>query len=301
MFKAFYLFLCIFFLFPDEIAAQQTLPLITVKNNNGNIIVSWRNEYQLEVKNINIQRSFDSLKNYTTIGAVLNPQNIENGFVDMTPPYNKMYYRVFISFNAGEYLFSESGRPVKEILPPLPIISQPVVFEPDVIPDLKSETKVDTIYKIEVSIENKKTETKTIISKEKIGPDPIITDINTKKQAVISNTKPANPIVETMKTPVETVPKEEVITYPSRRIFTAKDNNVIINLPKAEKSKYLIKFFNDKEQPLFDLDKIKEEYLIIEKVNFLKTGWFYFEIYENGKLIEKNKFFISKDGKSIIH
>lgn len=301
MFKHFSFFLFVLFLLPDEMVAQQTLPHITVKNNNGNIIVSWRNEYPLEVKNINIQRSFDSLKNFTTIGAVLNPQNIENGFVDMNPPYNKMYYRVFISFNAGEYMFSESTRPIKEVLPPLPIITQPVVFEPEIIPDPKTQTKVDSIYKTEPVIEIKKSEIITTISKDKIGPDPISLELITKKQVGETKPKPVVPTVEKIKTPVEIVPKEEVITYPSRRIFTTKDNNIIINLPKADKAKYLIKFFNDKEQPLFELDKVKEEFLIIEKVNFLKTGWFYFEIYENGKLIEKNKFFIAKDGKLINH
>src|SRR5438309_917962 len=98
-----------------RLAAQETLPNITVKNLNGVIIVSWKNEYPLPVKTINIQRSYDSLKNYSTIGSVLNPQNRENGFADTKPPYNKMYYRVFISFDGGAYQFSEPARPVKDI------------------------------------------------------------------------------------------------------------------------------------------------------------------------------------------
>src|SRR5436190_22710839 len=88
--------------------AQEILPAITVKNLKGKVIISWENEYPIKVKTINVQRSYDSTKNFTTIGSVPNPQKVENGFVDAKPPYNKMFYRVFIFFDGGEYIFSES-------------------------------------------------------------------------------------------------------------------------------------------------------------------------------------------------
>lgn len=91
-------YLLVFVLTAAKVSAQEILPSITVKNFSGKIIISWRNQYPLEIKTLNIQRSFDSLKNFSTIGSVLTPQNAENGFVDQAPPYNKMYYRLFISF-----------------------------------------------------------------------------------------------------------------------------------------------------------------------------------------------------------
>ena len=94
--------------------AQQILPGISVMNLNGKIIVSWKNEYKVPLTTINIQRSYDSLKNYTTIGSVLNPQNNENGYADANPPYNKMYYRVFIAFEGGSYILSTPVRPTKD-------------------------------------------------------------------------------------------------------------------------------------------------------------------------------------------
>jgi hypothetical protein len=42
--------------------AQDTLPDIKVKNIGGRIIISWKNAYNVNISNINIQRSFDSLK-----------------------------------------------------------------------------------------------------------------------------------------------------------------------------------------------------------------------------------------------
>jgi hypothetical protein len=238
-----------------SVTAQDTLPAISVKNLNGQIVVSWVNNYKTPIANLNIQRSYDSLKNYTTIGSVLNPQNIENGYADSKPPYNKMYYRVFVSFEGGSYLFSNVTRPVK--------------ISPDAA---DGEAAADSSYPF--LIRNK----------------TAVQTINDPKQ----NNGKIQP-----KTPLPPINANgEIITYPSRRIYSAKDNNVVIYLPEAETKKYTVKFFEEDDTPLFELTKLKDTYLIIEKVNFVHVGWFHFEVYESGKLIEKNKFYIAKDGKN---
>jgi hypothetical protein len=94
-------------------------------------------------------------------------------------------------------------------------------------------------------------------------------------------------------------PGKPTITYPSSLIFTAKDNNVIIHLTDVNNRKYSVKFFDEAQKFLFEIKRVKEEYLIIEKVNFVHTGWFNFEIYEDGELLEKNKFQITKDPKKL--
>lgn len=241
-----------FALSAGNLAAQETLPNITVKNQNGIIIVSWKNEYPLPIKNINIQRSYDSLKNYVTIGSVLTPQNRENGFADTKPPYNKMYYRVFISFDGGAYQFSEPTRPVKDI----PLQADDIT-DTDRNPFTRDSSSVK-IYNPDVS-----------------NPKAVLVP------------KPNLPAVTT----------SPLITYPSRRVYTGKDNNIIINLPGATEKKYAIKFFDENENPVFELNKLAENYLIIEKVNFIRAGWYNFELYENGKIIEKNRFYVPKDGK----
>ena len=100
---------------------------------------------------------------------------------------------------------------------------------------------------------------------------------------------------QTVTTATEILPKKEVIIYPSQLIYTAKDNNVVINLPDFELNKYIVKIFEEDNKLLFELNKLTEGYLVIEKVNFLHAGWFYFEIYDQGVLLEKNKFFIPRD------
>ena len=95
-------------------AAQDTLPKFSVKNvGNNRIIISWKNNYQV-VKQISIQRSADSLKNYKTILTVPDPKNKENGYVDTKAPSDNMYYRLFIMLDGAMYLFSNVKRPIRD-------------------------------------------------------------------------------------------------------------------------------------------------------------------------------------------
>ena len=247
----------IFCLHPVQ--AQDTLPAITVKNISGHIVVSWISQYKDSIANINIQRSYDSLKNYTTIGSVLNAQAAENGYTDPDPPYTKMYYRVFIGFEGGKYIITPPARPVKII---------PTSISEDSIRLTPSE------FLLVPGIENSKDS-----SGIKIVTPPPVTHI----------------------TITPPLPPKPVITYPSSRIFTGRDQNIIIHLPDASNKNYIVKFFDEQDKEIFKLSRLPEEFLIIEKVNFVHSGWFRFELFENGELLEKNKFFIAKDVKSDKH
>ena len=39
---------------------------------------------------------------------------------------------------------------------------------------------------------------------------------------------------------------------------------------------------------------MKDPFLIIDKVNFLRSGWFEFEVYEDERLRERKRIFIPK-------
>src|SRR5215212_7555833 len=95
--------------------AQDTLPRLTVVNISNHILISWTNPY-FNLTTINIQRSYDSTKNFKTIGTILDVKNKKNGYADNKPPYNKMFYRVFVSFEGGTYLFTKSYRPIVDTL-----------------------------------------------------------------------------------------------------------------------------------------------------------------------------------------
>lgn len=200
--------------------AQDTLPKITVTQLGKKVLVSWSNPYTY-VTSINIQRSGDSIKNFTTIGSVLDVKAATNGFVD-TKEFipSDQYYRLFISFEGGNYIFTKSQRPAPDSL-------------------------------------------------------NISTEITDYEQ------------------PIKTW------FIPSRHVYTGRDNNVIISLPDAAKKKYSIKFFEDDGTFVFELKKIPASYLTVDKVNFMHSGLFNFELFENRIIIERHKIYIPKDGKPI--
>ncbi len=267
------LILFFFSIFLHSVSAQQVLPAITVKNLNGKIIVSWLNEYKKSIQNIFIQRSYDSLKNYTTIGTVLNPQNTENGYPDVNPPYNKMYYRISITFEGGTYIIGPATRPIKEVFEPEPIDITAIPIE-----ELPLKTTIPEIKDVVVK-------DFTLNKKNELLPE----SINKKKNDSLNDSK-----LTTLKTIV--TPSRIVETaFPSYRIFTSKQNIVVIHMPEANNHKYQIKFFDESEKLIFEIKKITEEYLYLEKSNFIRSGWFRFEIFEDGVLIEKNKVLIGKD------
>lgn len=216
--KIFVLFLMLFIC--NTLFAQDTLPNLTVTNINNHILVSWTNPF-FTLTTINIQRSFDSSKNFTTIGSVLDVKNKKNGFMDNKPLSTEMFYRIFLSFEGGTYMFTKALRPT-----------------------------IDTL--------------KTLVK---------VKDL----QQTVVNTW----------------------FVPSKMVYTGKDNNVIISLPDAGKKKYIVKFFQENGDFLFELNKISEPYLTLEKVNFIHAGIFNFEVYENGQLIEKHKVYVPKDGQPI--
>ena len=223
-------------------AAQDTLPKFSVKNvGNNRIIVSWKNNYQV-VKQISIQRSADSLKNYKTILTVPDPKNKENGYVDTKAPSDNMYYRLFIMLDGAMYLFSNSKRPI-----------------------------VDSLQVAEA-------ERKKLL-------DPFSVDLN----------KPEKDIDSTLKASGMDSKNRPNIFVPSMYVYTARDGNIHLNLPDVVSKKYLVKFYDDSDNFLFEIKNLKEQSLIVDKTNFYHAGWFKFELFVDDKLKEKHKFYIEKE------
>lgn len=90
-----------------------------------------------------------------------------------------------------------------------------------------------------------------------------------------------------------------IVFVPSDYIFTDKKGNVIITLPNAETRFYKVVFLDANNKPFLTIPRVKESNLIMEKYNFYKSGWYYFEIYLEGKLMEKHQFQIPKETKAL--
>lgn len=136
----------------SEAAAQQdTLPQFSVKNAGGNrVIIGWTNTFT-EMKQISIQRSFDSTRNYKTILSVADPKAIQNGYVDNSAPNDHMFYRIFYVVGDGMYFFTAAKKPVIDttrastaVQNDIPINNaQGVNVKPEYIPSFYVYTKND--------------------------------------------------------------------------------------------------------------------------------------------------------------
>jgi len=289
-----------------QLSAQDTLPKFSVTTRGNNrVLISWTNAYP-NVSQISIQRSYDSLKNFKTILTVPDPSNLQNGFVDTKAPTWFMYYRIFIVRDSGKFEFSRSKRPfwdtAKVARPVNPVNGNGNGTKRVIISDTMNKKEAD---KIRERL-NEPKDTVTVV--EKIEPerfftvkrrDTIVAVISEKnfkafRDSIVYKTKDTM-VFRSIDTIVVKpfVPKE--VYKPSIYVFTEKEGNVSISLPEATVKHYSVKFFDDKNNPLFEINKVKESPLILDKANFLRSGWFRFELYEDGKLKEKNKFFIPKD------
>lgn len=268
--------LLILFLVLTNVSAytQDTLPSFTASGFDQNILITWKNTFNKPIENINIQRSYDSLRHFSTIGSVFNPQSEENGYTDYNPPYKRMYYRIFIAFTDGTYIITTPKKPIW-----LPVETR--IEEPE---EPVSTPIDDTLITKE---EPGKTEPEKEIDKDE-EPKPF--------RPVKREPWRADPLDRDKDVKTEIKEKEkEVIRYPSKRIYVYAEQQVVLHLPDAMIKDYSVKFFNETGKLIFELRNLREEYLILEKVYFGKSGWYNFEIYDRGILIEKNKLQIFPD------
>ena len=294
------IFLCSILLMIGQLAAQDTLPKFSVSTKGNNrILISWANTYPT-IKQISIQRSSDSLKNFKTILSLPDPSIPQNGFVDTKAPTSFVFYRIFIVLDSGKYVFTESKRPFWDTAR----ITSGARREKNEITGSKQVIYSDSASATEAKRLTEKNDPPPVtIIPEKFYTvkrlDTVLYQVSEKllrrfRDSVVTKTKdtlvfrPADTILIK-----PFIPKE--VFKPSIYVFTEKDGNISLKLPEANSKHYSVKFFDEKSNPLFEVNKIADAILILDKSNFLHAGWFRFELYEDGKLKEKNKFFIPKD------
>lgn len=244
-----------FFATASSLHAQDTLPRFSLINaGNNRVIIGWVNKFE-NVKQISIQRSFDSLTGYKSILTVADPSSPQNGFMDTRAANDRMFYRLYIMMDKGMYLFTDAKRPFKDTLK----ISRTVV------PGQKNDDK----FQLPDSIEKAK---------------PFVVQLD------------GFPGTDSVAVPNPVQIKNRTNSFvPSLHVYTCRDGYVCIRLPDSEKpKKYSIRFF-EKESLLFEIKEVKEKEFKIDKANFYHAGWFRFELYEDGKLLENHKFYLEKD------
>jgi hypothetical protein len=74
-----------------------------------------------------------------------------------------------------------------------------------------------------------------------------------------------------------------------------KNGDLMISVPSALIGRYAIRFYDEEHYFLFEIRKIPDPMLIIEKSNFQHAGTFRYEIYQDYALVEKGSFVIKND------
>jgi hypothetical protein len=283
-------------------SAQNVLPdFSAVTRGNGKVIISWSNPYPV-VTQISIQRSKDSTRGFSSILSVPDPTAQQNGFVDSKAPDARQFYRLFIVLDSGKFVFTKSkragwdtaraqvagntGRPVADN-------AKRVVISEKVSPKQAEEIK----EKLQTTAASPKPEPEKIFVVKR--NDTVLAQIPAKdfkrfRDSVVSKTRDTIAFSS-----IDTIlikpfrPKE--VYKPSKYVFTERDGNVAIVVPDAVNHHYSIKFFTEDSEPVFEITKVREPHLLIDKANFMHAGWYRFELYEDGKVKEKHKLFVPKD------
>ncbi len=253
----------------------QELPHFKTIDKTGTTIISWvkpKDALTLLV----IQISTDSVNGFKSIASMPDPNAPQNGYADKGNKNLVYYYRIFYVGIDGKYYFTPSQMASVDIPPP---ISSSIA---------KSE-------QISMPVKKEIIEPKKQISQINNPPDTI--EIIGKKKLIESALSTMEDTIHTRFNISITTEKIDLVNNlnPNPFLFVNKENNLMLVLPETNKRKFHLQVWREDGQTIFHMKNIKESQLLIDKSNFIYSGWFKYEITEGERVKEKGKFFISGD------
>jgi len=277
--------------------AQEPLPAFEVRDiGSGRIVISWFNQYPYTAQ-LTIQRSFDSLRGYKSILTVPDPSALQNGFADTKASNDHMFYRLYILLDKGRYLFTTPKRPTKQAAISTGTTGAPVDFQRTAAPvSAPSEATASTPLKTgsttpvlnNAAAENREasdqqSDARMQFTVKKV--EPIVIKLDPSKMG------------DSAKTPFTVTPQNDPDAYaPSMYVYAQADGNIRIDVPNKKRyAGYRIRFYEADKQFLFELKQLPAPSFQLDKTNFLHSGWFLYELYEEARLIERHKVFLEKD------
>lgn len=265
--KKIFLLFFIIFLAEGILQAQQKFGVAVSKVSDTKVKIEWTNPYGDSVVQLNVQRSWDSVKNFRTIFVPLSPELPQNGFIDETDGYNMQYYRVFYVLADGTFFFTKPKK---------------TLSGSDFTNEVTEDHAIDTNLIITVHDE-----------------DTIIAQLNYRGYKKFRDS-----IVSFTKDTLYSLTDADVLIHyynngvgwiPSKTVFTSSDGYVQIYLADALQKNYRIRFLDDNHKLVFVIQHITQPQLLLDKTDFMHSGWFYFELLEGNQVKERNKFYIPKD------
>lgn len=268
--------------FHCTVFSQDTLPQFTLSSYSNKVTISWTNPYENLIQ-LNVQRSYDSLRYYTTIFSAPSPELPQNGFTDQNATSTNLYYRIFYVLKGGQYFFTK---------PQKAFIDMSAVNAATSNNSQRSSRDVNIPGLSRVISGD--TRAMTVMIKDTVYRQFSINAFRNFRDSILRQTKDTlfaynDSLVGLSPYIVKEYWKASAYVYANR------DGYINISLPDIGERKYSIKFYEENGTPLFEIKNVKESPLILDKSSFIHSGWFAFELYEDNKLKEKNKFYLPKD------
>ena len=256
------------------VQSQDTLPSFRAVIRSGKVVLSWVN-LSSRVIQLTIQRSSDSLQGFKSIAPMPDPSLTENGFMDMRAPDTRQFYRIYVQESGGYFFTTPSRRAIPESeAPPIvratPIYTPPAPKYTPIIEVQEPAQQIPTLNML-TSSGMRPLMAKKTPGRIRFAVQPIAVDIR-ELEVRIPNS----------------------LLSPSVFMMINPDGNLQLALPSDRAASYRIQFYLPDGAPFFQVSRLKDPFLIIDKVNFLRSGWFEFEVYEDERLRERKRIFIPK-------
>jgi hypothetical protein len=260
-------FLILAFIFETVLHAQGNLTMAISKLADTKVRIAWNNPYGDSVVQLNVQRSWDSTRNFMTIFVPLSPELPQNGYVDQTDGYNSRFYRIFYVLADGRFFFTKSKKNATGS---------------DFTNDIPEDKAADKSFLITIHDDD------TIIAQLSYDNYKKFRDsiVNYTRDTLYSLTD-ADVLIRYYNNNIKWIP--------STHIFTTNDGFVQVYLTDALQKNYHLRFYDESHKLIFTIQKLPESQFLLDKTDFLHSGWFYFELLEDNKVRERNKFYIPKD------
>ncbi|MEY2595326.1 MAG: hypothetical protein RI965_598 [Bacteroidota bacterium] len=256
--------------------AGQTLPSFIATDKGGSTVISW-NVSEEKLTLLVIQKSIDSLNGFKSIASMPDPNTPSNGYVDKNNKDLNFYYRIFYAGVNGKYFFTASKKARIEIIKPV------VKIEPktDTVKEIKGISPPINEFVVNTAAE------KIIDSIEILPKKDLIESVLPIKENNTTTNFSINLFTE------KVIQESKLTTNPY--LYVSKDNNLMLIIPETHKRKFQLQVWREDGTHIFSMKNIKDAQLLIDKSNFIYSGWFKYEISEGEQLKERGKFLIQPD------
>lgn len=271
-------------------AAQNPLPDFNIDNKgDGRVVISWQNPYSNLIQ-LAVQRSYDSLKRFSTVYSATSPELPQNGFSDKITPGVRVYYKIFYVMVGGTYYFSNSK------------LANTVAQQVTITTAASRRDLLDESLLKKVTAENLLTNPDlyepqrlyTVLVNDAPFQEMFTIQLKYFRDSILTRTRDTLMQVSNDTILVKQfVPPFEV--RGSQYVYIDKQGYVVVNLPDAATKRYDLVLMEEDETPVLELKQIKEPFFMIDKSNFYHAGMYKFVLWENGRMKERNKFLLPKD------